>query len=248
MSYDFGGGFFTGDFGIGSTKTFPIFIAGYYRRANTGTDGWPVEFRGNSGNQGNSLAFRARDSANTLLQLVASTDSTFATGSNWHTPSPASEVDDVWVPFIVEAKTASQRRVYVLDRAKTAEDTTALTFTNQFRYFNIGQRGNGAGTWYGKAAEIVVGNFELTNAEIDNWMAGQAPSTVFSARSAWWYYPLISESTTQSDASGNGGPTLTLSGTATHSADHPIAAAATAHIFPVNELLAQKATLSGGNV
>jgi hypothetical protein len=132
--------------------------------------------------------------------------------------------DDVWVPVIGVFRTDSDRQIYMKDSTLTGGgDTGSKTATGPFPNLRVGASISDYENFGGYIAEVCVWDKALSTSEIDQlWTAAETgvdPSSVANANCIG-YWPLSVNQTSHDDESGNGGPTLTITG-ATHSELHP---------------------------
>lgn len=147
----------------------------------------------------------------------------------------------LWVPIIAVNESAIDHRVYVGDTTRLDQDVGSKGIGTALTIFRIGANQSGfnnfstTGTAY--IAEVAVFDEALTDSEINAILTsdetGPAPNTIRSA-DCIGYWPLDTDQTNHTDQSGNGGPTLTVQGSALFNAEHPtITAPAAPIVIPV---------------
>ena len=238
MSYDFNGGYLQGDFGAG-TRGAPVFVAVYYRFPDPLPTAGSVfaAWGASSANQASSVNASVSYADPNYFARAGATNSGFTSGdASYLVPTPTTTLTDVWNAHFAVHESTTSRTVYFNSTSNTASVTTSIDVGTSLRYLRIGQNLNGSSAFDGKVAEVVVGLFTPTTQQITDYFSGVHATTVFSADSNWYYYPLNADGVL-TDQSGNSGPTLVLSGTAAYDADHPAISGATTQLVPTTQAL-----------
>jgi len=152
--------------------------------------------------------------------------------------------DNVWTPFMGGWDNDTWRYIRLNEYSNytaSAAPQWALT-TGAIDTIAIGGYKNNLSRFVGAIAEVAILQFTPTQAEIESYFSGVAASSIWSARNDYWYYPLNTDQSSHVDESGNGGPTFSLVGTPTYSADHPTITSPTNYL-PVTQPLYYGATL-----
>ena len=217
MSYSFDGvdDDLTGDLGASNELAYPITIAHWVKYVDH-----PVFFEG--------MLSLALNTANDgfLYTATSNADGRFA-GSTHNglnalfTLSTPTSLDNEWFAIVYVARSATDRQVYIDVRGNTATETTSYAASELYRKITVGASGYGDLEFLGNIAEVAIWNSDLSadTADIDDYMAGTSADQIDNA-SLVGYWPLNTDGGL-SDASGNGGPTLTANG-AVFDSDHPI--------------------------
>jgi len=225
---------FTGDFGAGDTKTYPVTIIQWVKYA---THTAAVHYFSNFGN--------ASDSINgSLAPRTVATDGAFsahsindsggATGAERTYTTPAN-LEGIWFPIVSVFTSDTSRQVYVRERTETATSTVDRPVTQALRYLRVGgSLGTASLNTAYKTAEVLLwfGDFSaLTDQQKDDILSGDY--SFFGGRSDYHRWKLDSDSTSHADFSGNGGPTISSVGTVSYDADQPtITEPSTATLIP----------------
>jgi len=216
MSYSFGGGThnikgsFTGTFAI------PVSILCWVKGTIMGSDAY--FYFGKNPSDGNDSVHVGTGSAATKIEAGA-TDSAGVERSADYTTG-AAEYDDVWVPVLGVFTSSNNRDIYIEVIANTANSGAARTVAGLLKHLIAGENPSGSQPWTGLLAELAVWDKALVSGEITDLLDNaKAPVDVANANLIG-YWSLDHDDSTPDDESGNGGPTLTVTG-ATFDADHP---------------------------
>lgn len=159
-----------------------------------------------------SLQYAAVDDRFIAASQTATSDAAIETGS-------AAQWDGVWVPVVGVFTGDSDRDVYVELISQTGNDTGTQAVGTALDEIHIGRAPNGAGGNVDHIAEPAIWDKALSTAEITAYLNGNAAVGIANAN-LLGYWPLDVDNASQTDQSGNGGPTLTVAN-ATFAADHP---------------------------
>jgi len=237
---------FAGDAGAGNTKGAPIFILGFARVTSfgSGAGAYGAGILSGADDFNNSMTLRqiGIDSPNARFGAMNADDS-----GNIRITAPTvavSSVDDVWFGFGGKTVNNTNGVGYVGSTSASATISTNLSGNTSegYRYVRVG-RSTESAIWFGdrKLAEVVFGFFDPTNQELDDYFGGTSAITAFAGKS-FWYYPLLANSTSHADASGNGGPTISATGSVSWNEDHPTISSPLLEFIPYMPALYRGAT------
>lgn len=217
MSYDFTNGEFLGSFGTGFN--YPFTLAAWVRLPATGQDGdfqtvlaWGVD----NTSDNNQVRISMGSAADEVFRVVSQDNTGGNTATDWQFVDGT--YNDVWVPIVATCGSGTQT-IYVATYSGSASGSTRSIFGDPDELC-IGKRHANTRPWVGKIAEVVVANSIWNQSQIEAYMAGGVATDI---DSSCYYYPLKIDDDTPADASGNGGPTLSMTGTVDFSdpPDHP---------------------------
>jgi len=220
--------YFSADLGAGNEKTgYPTFIMCWYKAVTA----WPTSqitslcgFSRYNNSVNSSISLRTSTSATGRLGVSSYTEA--GSGLNLYTTFASVGVD-AWHPVIGERNAQSGSNAHIItstggNNSSIADNAAA----NSLRYITVGRGADGLNNMGAnhRIAAVAIGFFDITNggvASISNLVSGTSPLSEFSGRSDYWYYKFETESTTQSDVSGNGGPDLVAQGSPVWVDDYP---------------------------
>jgi hypothetical protein len=108
-----------------------------------------------------------------------------------------------------------------VNQLSVATNTTSRDLLNTIRYVAVGSHTGNGGYFNGRIAEVAIWDTPLTQTQAQLFTGG-AIATSIAGTDLRAYYRLNASNSTQTDSSGNSGPSVTLNGTATYDSDHPI--------------------------
>jgi hypothetical protein len=214
MSYEFSRdtGNFTGDFGAGNTFSgIPITLFAWVKGAAENSSVLSIG-ESNATRDFSAYILRPFDPAANIGGLVRNT-----TGTTVQVVYPT---DGEWYPVLWRVSSSTSRLIRVGD-GLSSEAVFSFPFdATALRYVALGGV-PGLASYGGKIAECAIWDRALTVSEQDQLLVDFKKPTAVSTDGLRGYWSLASSNSTQSDLSGNGGPSVTLTGSGTYSADHP---------------------------
>lgn len=217
MSYSFGEGELSGTFGTGFD--YPITLACYIK-ANPlwGSQGDTfISFSVADDSTNNSVQIRLGDSTTEDIRGVTTDNAGGDSASEYGFTNGT--YDDYWLPLVGVFTNQWTRTIYVDSYSNSGENSSGRALTGTPEHFCIGRRPNPSAGFHGLIAECIVSRSTWSQAQIEAYMAGNVSAAI---DANCYYYPLDIDDDTPSDQSGNGGPTLSLSGTGDYNSDHPV--------------------------
>ena len=128
------------------------------------------------------------------------------------------DVGTGWVALVLRVSSSTLRDLFVVSRTNTGQTTASKTFS-AMAAVRLGENAAGTSDFAGLLAEAALWDKALTDAEVDDYMAGVAASGV-AASDLVGYWPLDTDNATQANEGVDATGDLTVT-SATFNADHP---------------------------
>lgn len=197
-------------------STYPCTISAWYKPSNN-TSNHSVVYLGSTADNRRFLLYRTGSGGGNVARASAAADTT-GTSVDAIGTTPITNTAR-WYHLVAVFESSSARRIYV--NGGLEGSTNGACVTTSLNRYAIGARGAPAPTWgvfaSASIAEVAVWNSALSAGDISRLTTGENPRTVAPA-SRVSYVPLWTGQSPELDLDAS---TMTITGTATFSADHP---------------------------